>query len=143
MDYNGNLIDNYDYYWTSEADHSLLKANYVRGAKTVAIRRAGSANATKSAKVSLFEFQWLMTPLIIWGFISLCLVHILLTLFLMWRAGLLFGDSEDYDSASKFNIPTGGIRRKLLYLKFTILCILHNFDFVTDILYINTVPSYN
>ena len=61
LDYNGNQINQYEDYWTSEPDQNQQKANFVLGAKTIVLKLVKQPDSTETAYIHIFEFMWLMT----------------------------------------------------------------------------------
>lgn len=88
--YDGQPIDKWDYYWTSQEGQEMWKANYVRGAKYLAINLAEPLETDEKIEIHIYEQVWIMTPFL--GFILavLCLGHMYLTCHLMKKAGIFF-----------------------------------------------------
>ena len=105
MDFDGNFIRYYDYYWQDIIDKPNWKANYVRGAKEITVWIDNPlTDEQKPIEIHLYEINWIMTVSIMYFFIMIASGHIILTLHLMYKAKLIFvQDSPINKNVEAFN----------------------------------------
>ena len=81
-----------------------------------------------------------MTSTVATALTLITITHLSLSAYLMHQAGMLFNRSDTSDHPK---LVKGGFKGLLPYLKFGVVCFLHNLDMFSDILYVLTVPCYH
>lgn len=87
--------------------------------------------------------MWIMSSKVAIAVSVACILHLSLLIHSMKKVGQFFKryENQPYDDDAYYAVERGSKEEYFkVYLKFSIRCFLHNFDMVSDLLYLITVP---
>ena len=94
-------------------------------------------------EVCLSESKWIMNRTVALTLGLMTVGHLLLTLYLLRRAGLIQIGKSCVDADDDFKELIEDDDRQKFTIKLIFKCVVHNFDMLSDWLYLLTVPAYN
>ena len=99
-DFDGDFINQYDYYWISLKHQVDWISNYVRGAESMTICFNSTSENDQNEPIHVYEIYWNLTYRVKFVLMIICIAHLRISYYLMKRIGMLFGryrHAEEYD----------------------------------------------